>query len=109
MLTYCGEGGGGWSVLCLYNSQERYVYYTRACFTVPSLGAVTGVFITVKNVIDIKLQQVPKSSLLGTMYYVLIAYKIVVYIILQHVPILPHLVCLKLTRILCILYSNTFQ
>ena len=45
------------------NSNKSYIYYTSACSNAHSLGAVYGVFIANKNVI---------------------------YIILQHVPMLPH-------------------
>ena len=73
-------------VRCVHSPQERYIYYIPACSNAPSLGAVYGVFIAHKNVI---------------------------YIILQHVPMLPHwgwcTVCSQLTRMLYILYFSMFQ
>ena len=54
------EGEGEW---CVHSSQRHYIRYNLVSSNAPSLGAVYGVFIAHKNVI---------------------------YIILQHVPLLPH-------------------
>ena len=80
----CSLTRGG--VRCIHSSQECYIYYTSACSNAPSPGVVYCVFIAHKNVI---------------------------YIILQHVPMLPHwgrcTVCSQLTRMLYILYFSMFQ
>ena len=83
-MFQCSLTEGG--VRCVHSSQECYIYYTSACSNAPPLRAVYGVFTAHKNVI---------------------------YIILQHVPMLPHwgrcTVCSQLTRMLYILYFSMFQ
>ena len=89
-MFQCSLTGGG--VWCVQSSQECYIYYTSACSNAPSLGVVYGVFTAHKNVIYIILQHVPMLPHWGrcTVYGVFIVHKNVIYIILQHVPMLPH-------------------
>ena len=56
-MFQCSLTGGG--VRCVHSSQECYIYYTSTCSDAPSLGAVYGAFIAHKNVIYIILQHVP--------------------------------------------------
>ena len=83
-MFQCSLTGSG--ERCVHSPQECCIYYTSACSNGPSPGAVYGVFIAHKNVI---------------------------YIIFQHVPMLPHwgqcTVCSKLTRMLYILYFSMFR
>ena len=90
-MFQCSLTGGG--VRYVHSSQECYIYYTSACSNALSLGAVYGVFIAHKNVIYIILQHVPMLPHWGrcTVYVMFIAHKNVIYIMLQHVPMLSHL------------------
>ena len=65
-MFQCSLTGGG--VRCVHSSQECYIYYTSACSNAPSLGAVYGVFIAYKNVIYIVIQHVPMLPHLGAAY-----------------------------------------
>ena len=56
-MFQCSPTGGG--VRCVHSSQECYIYYTSACSNAHSLGAVYGVFIAHKNILYIMLQHVP--------------------------------------------------
>ena len=90
-MFQCSLTGGG--VRCFHSSQECYIYYTSACSNAPSLGAVYGGVRCVHSSQECYIYYASACSnalSLGAVYGVFIAHKNVIYIMLQHVPVLSH-------------------